>query len=126
MYRDAGLSLKAIKTILDIPDTDFTDILSKRFKELNREISKLQDQQKIIADLLQNPLLLKKPKKMNKQMWSAILKASGLSEEGMRNWHITFEREAPEQHEAFLQYLQISDEEIERIKSWAVDLSADS
>ncbi|WP_163340527.1 MerR family transcriptional regulator [Desulfopila sp. IMCC35008] len=123
MYRDAGISLKAIKKILDIPDTDFTEILSKRFEELNKEMRKLQDQQKIIADLLQNQKLLKKPKKMNKQMWSSILKASGLSEEGMRNWHITFEKEAPEQHKVFLQYLQISDDEIELIKSWAVDPS---
>lgn len=126
MYRDAGIPLKAIKKILDIPDTDFTEILSKRFEELNREMCKLQEQQKIIADLLQNPTLLKKPKKMTKQMWSSVLKASGLSEEGMRNWHITFEREAPEQHKAFLQYLQISDDEIELIKSWAVKPSSES
>lgn len=120
-YRDAGIPLKAIKKILDIPDTDFTKILSKRFEELNRELSRLQEQQKIIADLLQNPTLLKKPEKMTKKMWSSILKASGLSEEGMRNWHITFESEAPEQHKAFLQYLQISEDEIEFIRSWAVE-----
>lgn len=120
MYRDAGIPLKAIKKILDIPDTDFTEILSIRFEELNREISRLQEQQQIIADLLQNPTMLKKPQKMTKQMWSSVLMASGLSEEGMRNWHITFEKEAPEQHTTFLQYLQISDDEIELIKSWAV------
>lgn len=34
MYRDAGIPLKAIKKILDIPDTDFTEILSKRLTRL--------------------------------------------------------------------------------------------
>ncbi len=70
---------------------------------------------------LSRSTLLKKPKKMTNQMWSSIRRASGLTEEGMRNWHITFEREAPEQHKTFLQYLQISDDEIELIRSWAVE-----
>lgn len=118
MYRNAGLSLKAIQKILDAPDTDFSTILCSRFEELNREMSKLQEQQRIIAGLLQNTSLLK-PEKMTKQLWTSILRASGLSEPEMRNWHITFEREAPEQHKAFLKYLQIPDAEIEQIKSWA-------
>jgi DNA-binding transcriptional MerR regulator len=119
MYRNAGLSLKAIKKILDTPDTDLTTILSARFEELNREMSKLQEQQKIIAGLLQNTSLLFKPEKMTKQLWTSILRASGFSELEMRNWHIAFEREAPEQHKAFLQYLQIPEAEIEIIKNWA-------
>jgi len=122
MYRNAGLSLKAIKKILDIPDTNFTTILSSRFEELNREMSKLQEQQRIIAGLLQNTSLLKQ-KKMTKQLWTSILRASGLSEPEMRNWHIIFEREAPEQHKAFLKYLQIPDTDIEIIKSWATEPS---
>lgn len=118
MYRRAGLPLKAIKKILDTPETDITGLLSRRFEELNHEISRLKEQQEIIAALLQNPTLVKPPKKMTKDMWSSILKASGYSEQDMRNWHITFEREAPEQHTAFLKYLQISDQEIQHIKSW--------
>jgi DNA-binding transcriptional MerR regulator len=121
MYRDAGLPLKDIKKILDVPDTDFTTILSTRLEELNSEIGQLQEQQKIIAGLLQNSTLLLKPKKMTKQLWSSILEASGFSKQEMRNWHVTFEREAPEQHRAFLQYLQIPDDEIELIKSWAAE-----
>lgn len=119
MYRDAGLPLKEIKKILDVPNSDFTTILSRRFKELNREIGQLQKQQKIIAGLLQNRSLLLKPDKMTKQLWTSILAASGFSELEMRHWHITFEKQAPEQHSAFLQYLQISDTEIRQIKSWS-------
>jgi uncharacterized membrane protein len=40
----------------------------------------------------------------------------------MQNWHITFEREAPDQHKAFLQYLQISDVEIELIAILAASI----
>jgi DNA-binding transcriptional MerR regulator len=121
MYRDAGLPLKAIKRILDIPDTDFAEVLRKRFEELNQEIGKLQEQQRIIAGLLQSTTQLSMPSKMTKRLWSSILAASGFTETEMRNWHITFEKEAPEQHRDFLEYLQISEEEIEKIRSWAVE-----
>lgn len=119
MYRSAGLPLKQIKKILDTAGTDFTEILSKRFKELNNEIRQLHEQQKIISSLLQNTTLMKKPERMTKEKWSSILEASGFSDTEMKKWHITFERQAPEQHTAFLKYLQINDEEIEIIKSWA-------
>ncbi len=125
MYRDAGLPLKEIKKILDVADTDFTTILTTRLEELNREIGQLQEQQKIIAGLLQNTSLLSKPEKMTKQLWTSILEESGFSELQMHNWHITFERQAPEQHEAFLQYLQIPHAEIELIKSWAAEPSTE-
>ena len=64
---------------------------------------------------------MEKPKRMTKEVWSSILSASELTEEGMRNWHINFEKEAPEQHKAFLQYLQIFDEEIKQIRSWTFE-----
>jgi len=120
-YRKIGFSLKEIKKILDIPETDFTSILNVRFEELSREICHLQEQQKIIAGLLQNSSLLLKSKRMSKQLWSSILKASGFSDEEMRNWHITFEREAPAQHLTFLQYLQIPGDEIDIIRTWATE-----
>lgn len=119
MYRSAGLPLKEIKKILDTAETDFTEILSNRFKELNDEINHLHEQQKIISSLLQNTTLIKKPERMTKEKWSSILEASGFSNAEMRKWHITFERQAPEQHTAFLKYLQITDKEIAIIKSWA-------
>jgi DNA-binding transcriptional MerR regulator len=117
-YRKAGVSLKGIKKILDSPETSFTAVLAARFEELNVEISLLHEQQKVIAELLQNSAMLKNSKLMTKELWVSLLKTSGFSEEDMRQWHIHFERTAPEKHLRFLQHLHVSSEEIDLIRGW--------
>jgi hypothetical protein len=37
----------------------------------------------------------------------------------MREWHVEFERDAPDRHQAFLEFLQIPPDEIEAIRGWA-------
>jgi DNA-binding transcriptional MerR regulator len=121
-YRRAGISLLEIKNILDSPETSFSAVLGRRFEELNREILRLHDQQRLIADLLQNSEMLKDSEIMTKERWVSLLQASGYSEEDMRKWHIQFEQSAPEKHLAFLKCLQIGDEEIREIRSWKNDV----
>ena len=37
----------------------------------------------------------------------------------MRRWHREFERTAPDDHQEFLQYLHIPEEEIRSIREWS-------
>lgn len=119
LYRKSGISLKEIKRILDNEETSASACLIARFKQLDRDIMELEEQQTVIANMLQNPSLLSSSKPMTKGLWTSILKASGLSEEMMRNWHIQFEQAAPDEHLAFLRFLQISEGEIKTIRNWS-------
>ena len=56
---------------------------------------------------------------MTKEKWVSIMHAAGFSEEDMRRWHQQFEQQAPEEHQQFLEYLQIPTEEIGRIREWS-------
>ena len=119
LYRKSGISLQEIKRILDNEETSVSACLIARFKQLDRDILELKEQQAVIANMLQNPSLLSSSTPMTKELWTRILKASGLSEKMMRKWHIQFEKAAPVEHLAFLKFLQIPDEEIEEIRKWA-------
>lgn len=118
-YRQAGISLKKIAKILSSPETSLAVILQQRFTELNSEILQLYEQQRVIADLLQHNDLLEGSEVMTKKRWVSLLEASGYSEEDMRKWHVQFEKSAPESHERFLKFLQLSKAEIKRIRAWA-------
>lgn len=119
LYRKSGLSLREIKGILDNKETSLSACLTARFHQLEQEILKLKEQQAVIANMLQNPSLLSASQPMTKALWTSILEASGVSEEMMCNWHVQFEKAAPDEHLAFLRFLQISEEEIVIIRSWA-------
>lgn len=118
LYRKSGMSLEGIERILDSEESNARACLIARFKQLDREMIELKEQQTIIANMLKNPSLLSSSASMTKELWTRILRASGLSEKMMRKWHIQFEKAAPDEHFAFLRFLQISDEEIEAIRSW--------
>jgi len=49
---------------------------------------------------------------VNKERWVEIMRAAGLTDEAMRNWHIQFERMEPEAHQEFLESLGIEAAEI--------------
>lgn len=121
LYRDMGLSLEKIAQLLDSPNNQTSQILEERLQHLNQEIYHLRHQQQLIIQLLGKTSLLKSSKTMNKEQWGNILKASGMSEADMRQWHIEFEQALPEMHSDFLESLGISPEEIRVIKSWSIN-----
>jgi len=121
LYKDAGLSLEAISEILDT-STSQSEILEQRLESLNIEISRLRKQQQMIVDLLGKDSLLRVSKVMNKQQWVNILKASGMNEKDMHQWHIEFEKDLPEAHTDFLESLGISENEIKDIKAWSKEM----
>jgi MerR family transcriptional regulator, thiopeptide resistance regulator len=56
---------------------------------------------------------------INKERWVEIMRAAGLNEKDMRNWHIQFEKMEPEAHQEFLESLGINATEIQQIREWS-------
>lgn len=127
-YRDAGLTLGDVAVLLKAGNTlsgggvGAGAVLKRRFLEIDREIGVLRRQQQAILRLLKpsgQPDHNRREQIMTKEKWTAIMRASGFSDEEMTRWHCEFERSAPEDHQQFLEYLQIAPEEIGRIREWS-------
>lgn len=56
---------------------------------------------------------------IDKNRWVEIMQAAGFGEEGMRSWHVQFEKMEPEAHREFLEYLGIPKDEIAKIREWS-------
>lgn len=54
---------------------------------------------------------------MNKENWVALFKDIGLDEDTMIRWHRLFETRFPDGHQSFLEWLNIPQDEIERIRT---------
>jgi DNA-binding transcriptional MerR regulator len=115
-YRRAGLSLKAIGQILDGAPHRVVQALDERLSELDREMEALRQQQRVLAGLLERPELLARDAPLDKVTWVELLRASGMSDEAMDDWHRAFEAQAPEKHQRFLEILGISAEEIASLR----------
>jgi len=119
LYRNAGMSLGTISKLL-IQETDEVNLaLEERLSSINQEIQALRDQQKVIIDIINNQGLIEKTRIVTKEKWVAMLQAAGLDEEGMKSWHIEFEKSAPEAHQDFLESIGISGSEIATIRDWS-------
>ena len=53
---------------------------------------------------------------MTKQDWVELFVEVGLDEATMRRWHAGFERRWPEDHQRFLEWLNITPGEIQQIR----------
>lgn len=118
-YRQVGLSLEAIGFVLDQPRGGAAAVLERRLADIDREIAVLRGHQRGILRLLRKTRALKGVGKMTKDRWVAIMRRTGFSEEDMARWHAEFEREAPDDHQQFLQFLEIPPAEIKRIREWS-------
>lgn len=117
LYRKTGLSLKDIKALLGKKKNGaFARILEKRLSSINNEIWELKNQQHMILALLKNRRTLKMGK-INKAQWIRIFRETGLTDRQMENWHRVFEKNAPEGHQEFLEFLNIPQEEIKAIRT---------
>jgi DNA-binding transcriptional MerR regulator len=119
VYRQAGVPLADITRLLSGDESALGELLAARLKTLNEDIRGLRRQQRLIVTLLKNDTALRDARAMDKDGWVAILRASGLTEEDMRRWHVEFERLSPEAHQDFLESLGIGDEEVSRIRRWS-------
>jgi DNA-binding transcriptional MerR regulator len=119
LFRSTGLSLETIRDLLDREGGDFDLSLEHRLSAINKEIQGLRDQQKVILRILENENHAPNSRVLTKETWVSILRASGLDEAGMRNWHIEFEKTSPEAHQDFLESIGIEKEEIILIREWS-------
>ena len=125
VYRDAGLKLGDIRSLLDSPASDAALVLERRLVELEGEIGTLREHQAAIARLLKNTDRLRRMKMVTKQKWTGIMRAAGFSEDDMRRWHAVFEKNAPAEHQEFLEFLHIPGEEVASIREWSRQLGAE-
>lgn len=116
-YRSFGLPVAKLTNLIHRKKgVEQTRILRDQFYALNKEIETLRQQQKAIVQLLKQPNLLEE-NMVTKERWVEIMRAAGLSEQDMTNWHRKFESMEADEHQRFLESLGIADEEIRRIRS---------
>ena len=118
VYRDAGLKLTDIRTLLDRPQSDASSVLKRRLLEINTEIEALRAHQQAILKLLKHKDF-RRTKVVTKEKWVSIMRACGFTEEQMHRWHCEFERSAPQEHQELLEFLHIPAEEIKQIRDWS-------
>lgn len=116
LYRSYGLTISDITHILNSSEKSQSKILESHFLALSTEISNLRTQQMAIIELFKKSILSKE-KNVNKAKWVEIMLAAGLSKEDMMAWHRKFEEMEPEEHQKFLESLDISPEEIINIRN---------
>ncbi len=119
-YRRAGLSLSAIRDILDGGGASLASLLGRRLADLGAEIEALEAQRGFALKLLGRADDFTRPGiPMDKARWVGLLRASGFSEADMVRWHAAFERSDPEGHLRFLEFLRIPAEEIAAIRAYS-------
>jgi MerR family transcriptional regulator, thiopeptide resistance regulator len=120
LYRQIGIPLGEIRTLLDTSGTTVPlEILQRRLRKLDREIANFRRQQHTIVELLKQKQLQQGVEMLNKDRWVAIMRAAGLTDQDMQNWHIQFEKMEPDAHQEFLESLGIETSEIEEIREWS-------
>ena len=56
---------------------------------------------------------------VTKEKWTAIMSAAGFTQDDMHRWHAEFEKSAPQEHQEFLEFLHIPEEEVKAIREWS-------
>jgi DNA-binding transcriptional MerR regulator len=121
MYRDAGLTLADIRSLLVTRTNDASEVLRRRFVDIGVGIERLREHQRAIARLLRGTDQLRRNHVVTKEKWTSIMRAVGFSEDDMRRWHKEFEKSAPQEHQEFLEFLHIPPEEIKSIRHWSAE-----
>jgi DNA-binding transcriptional MerR regulator len=119
LFRSAGLSLDSIASLLEKKGDDLNTALEQRLFVINSEIQGLRHQQKVILRILENKNLEMDARVLTRENWVSMLKAAGLDNEGMKNWHIEFEKTSPEAHQDFMESIGIEQDEIKSIRNWS-------
>jgi MerR family transcriptional regulator, thiopeptide resistance regulator len=114
-----GIPLKQMKKLLDKSNSAGSlEILKRRLRVLGREIANLRKQHQII-EILKQKQIQQGVDMLSKERWVEIMRAAGLTDEDMHNWHIKFEKMEPEAHQEFLESLGIKAVEIAEIRKWS-------
>jgi len=118
-YRKLGLAVPEIAALLGGKDEGARAILERRLAAIDAEIEALRGHQRAILGLLQRTRRLRRDEMITKDKWVEIMRAAGLTEADMHRWHTEFEKEAPAEHQEFLEFLQIPKDEITKIRDFS-------
>jgi MerR family transcriptional regulator, thiopeptide resistance regulator len=116
LYRQTGLSLREIHALLGGSSRQLAGRLEAQLAGIAAQIEALRDRQRLIVRLLGRPELLAKAGALNRARWVKLLEAAGFTDEDKHRWHAAFERTAPAEHQKFLEYLCIPEDEIREIR----------
>ncbi len=119
LFREAGLSLASICSVLDKEGDHLNSALEHRLFSINGEIQRLRNQQQVILRVLENESAVKDSRVITREIWVSLLQAAGLDEMGMKKWHVEFEKTSPEAHQDFLESIGIEKDEITIIREWS-------
>jgi DNA-binding transcriptional MerR regulator len=119
VYRKVGLSLAAIRAVLDQTGSGASAVLQRRLADIEAEVEALRGHQRDILRLLQRSRNFRSHQMITKDKWVSIMKASGFTDADMHRWHAAFEQSAPAEHQEFLEFLHIPAAEITKIREWS-------
>lgn len=119
LYRGVGLKLENIRAILDRPSSEAADLLERRLGEIDTEVARLRDHQRVILALLGRRDVWGGKEMVTKDKWVSIMQAAGFSEDDMHRWHAEFERAAPDEHQEFLEFIHVPKDEARQIREWS-------
>jgi len=116
-FREAGLTLKEIRSVLSSGGKPGVKLLDQRMRETAATIVDLKNQQRALAGMLSRLAGASAPVDVN--LWVEMLEAAGMDDKARKRWHTEFERRAPEGHHEFLLSLGIPREEVAAIRRWS-------
>ncbi len=119
LLRKVGLGVADIRALLGQPAGAAAVILERRLRAIDAEIDALRGHQLAILRLLQRSRSFRRNEMITKDKWVSIMRAAGFSEADMSRWHTEFEKNAPQEHQEFLEYLKIGADEIAKIREWS-------
>lgn len=121
LYRQTGLSLERIRALRggEAAHGETAAALEEQLRRIARQMDDLRRRQQLIVKLIDKPRLLEEQSPMNRERWTQLLRTAGFSEDAMMQWHSDFERTAPDEHRQFLEFLNIPEADIERIREAA-------
>ena len=119
LFRSTGLSLESIAVLLEKEGSELDIALEHRLTAINSEIQELRNQQKVILKVLEVENFEVNTRVITKETWVALLRAAGLDDAGMKNWHIEFKKTTPEGHQDFLESIGIEEDEVTAIREWS-------
>jgi MerR family transcriptional regulator, thiopeptide resistance regulator len=114
--RTAGMPLAQIASLLGGGDNDpASHELEAHLAVLNaRQAELLRQQRQVLTLLGRTGHDTSKP--MDKAQWTALLRSGGMDENGMHQFHITFESTNPAGHQDFLTSLGLDAAEVAKIR----------
>lgn len=124
--RRTGLSLEAIRRLLDESESDsgsidsgpMTAILNERLQQLQYSLAQIHAQQWATRKLLEQLGIRKDLPSFNKTQWIAFMESAGMSDQDKDIWHTLFEEQNPDGHQDFLEYLGMDPGEVRDIRAY--------